>query len=210
MLEPWRVRHSRITYEDPWLKVRSDSCVTRTGRVIEPFHVLEYATWVCVVALTAEGEIVLVREYRHGAGRIITGLPGGVVDVSEPHPASAALRELTEETGYAAGSLGALGEHYANPANQTNLTCSFLALDCRLVGQPSLDPNEEIEVVREDFPRFLRRFWAGEVVPQASHANAIHDACHAILGGRPPVPAELREAVFRELRLHHGLEGLAR
>jgi 8-oxo-dGTP pyrophosphatase MutT (NUDIX family) len=210
MLEPWRVTHSRITYEDPWLKVRSDRCVARTGRVIEPFHVLEYPAWVSVVALTAEGEVVLVREYRHGAGQVVVGLPGGVVDASEAGPETTARRELAEETGYAAGSVVALGTHYVNPANQTNLTSSFLALDCRLAGSPSLDPNEEIEVVREDFVQFLRRFWAGEVVPQASHANAIHEACHAVLGGRPPVPRELREAVFAALCRHHGLEGLTR
>lgn len=63
MLEPWQVIGSTISYEDPWLKIESDQCLTKTGRLIEPYHVIQYPTWVNAVALTSHAEIVLVRQY---------------------------------------------------------------------------------------------------------------------------------------------------
>ena len=75
MLKPWVVEDSRITYADRWLKVRTDRCVSPSGPVIDPFHVLEYPAWVNVVALTPDGEIVLVRQYRHGVQQILLELP---------------------------------------------------------------------------------------------------------------------------------------
>ena len=52
MMRPWRVIASTATFEDPWLKVRSDTCVRADGHRITPYHVLEYPDWVNVVTLT--------------------------------------------------------------------------------------------------------------------------------------------------------------
>ncbi|MUG95543.1 hypothetical protein F7734_25545 [Scytonema sp. UIC 10036] len=79
MLEPWQVIGSTISYEDRWLKIQSDRCLTKTGKFIEPYHVLHYPTWVNVVALTANAEIILLSQYRHGVKLI--------------NPASIALHE---------------------------------------------------------------------------------------------------------------------
>ena len=66
----------------------------RTGE-IHPFYRIDAAEWVNVVALTPGGEIVMVRQYRHGSGEITLEIPGGMVDPGE-RPASAAARELLE------------------------------------------------------------------------------------------------------------------
>src|SRR5687768_11288124 len=113
MLKPWVVEESKITYEDRWLKVRTDRCVNQHGRVIDSFHVVEYPAWVNVIALTPEGGIVLVEQYRHGVGAILLELPAGVVE-REDSPASAAKRELREETGYEARELQLVGSMDAN------------------------------------------------------------------------------------------------
>ena len=52
MVEPWRLISSEILYRDRWLTHRGDRCQAAAGRIIEPFHVLEFPTWVNVVALT--------------------------------------------------------------------------------------------------------------------------------------------------------------
>ncbi len=199
MLEPWKVVESRITHEDRWLKLRSDRCVDREGRVIDPYHVLEFPGWINVVPLTPDGKIVLAREYRHGAAEILTGLPCGTMDPGESDPESAARRELAEETGYAGGTFHGLGSSFANPANQTNRAWSFLALGVSATGSRRLDPNEDIEVIVEDFVGFMAGFWRDGVAVQVSHAAALHQAALWLMkGSGPPETAALRRALRDE------------
>jgi 8-oxo-dGTP pyrophosphatase MutT (NUDIX family) len=193
MAEPWTVVGSTITYEDRWLKVRSDHCVTRAGAVVAPFHVLSYPDWLSVVAVTQERQVVLIREYRHGVGKIILGLPGGVLDPADASPEATARRELREETGHTGGTFTALSCNYANPANQDNMAHLFLALGVRETEPPSLDLGEEIEVVHEDLVAFMERFWRQEVSLQVSHTAAVYAASHAIMTGRDPEHADLRD-----------------
>ncbi len=198
MIEPWRVRDSRVAFEDRWIKHRVDRCVDRSGRAIEPYHVLEFPSWINVVAITERREILLAREYRHGAGEILTALPCGAMEPGDPDPESAARRELEEETGYAGGKTHALASGFANPANQTNRAWSILALGVRPIGLQRPDPTEEIEVVPEDFVGFMARFWRGGVAIQASHAAAIHQAALALMKASGPADGGLRRAIQDE------------
>ena len=199
MIEPWRVVGSRTLHEDRWLKVRTDRCVDASGRIIEPYHVLEFPTWVNVVPMTSAGTIVLAREYRHGAGEVLTGLPCGAMEPGESDPEAAARRELEEETGYAGGTFLGLSSSYANPANQTNRAWSFLALGVRPTGIRRFDPNEEIEMVVEDFVGFMARFWRGGVSIQVSHAAALHQAALELMKASGPAEGEgIRRALRDE------------
>jgi 8-oxo-dGTP pyrophosphatase MutT (NUDIX family) len=144
--EPWRVVASRITYRDRWITLRSDDCVTASGQSVAPFHVLEYTDWLNIVALDDEGRVVLIHEYRHGGGRVMLGLPGGTVEPDDPHPETAARRELAEETGYEGGTWTLLGRHLTNPANLSNTSHFYLALGVRPTASRNLDPSEEIAV----------------------------------------------------------------
>lgn len=192
MLKPWVVEESRITYEDQWLKVRTDRCAGQNGRVIDPFHVLEYPAWVNVVALTAEGEIVLVRQYRHGVGQILLELPAGIVDPNDT-PASAAMRELREETGFTAREVHLTGSMDANPATQTNRSWSFLATGATRAGQQRLDDTEEIEVSIEPFAAYAGRVIRGEINLQGLHLAGVHGAIWHILRSADPSLAGVRE-----------------
>jgi len=143
----WRVTDSRYVHRDDWATLRIDSCVMPSGRVVEPYYVLEYPDWVNVVAVTPDDEVVLVRQYRHALGEVVVELPGGCVDPADASAEAAIRRELLEETGYSAESVVELGALSPNPATHDNLVHTFLATGCVRTADQALDESEEIEVV---------------------------------------------------------------
>ncbi len=116
------------------------------------FYRIDAPDWVNVVALTAEGQVVLIRQFRHGAAKVTLEVPGGMVDAGEA-PADAAARELLEETGYAPATMRKIGEVSPNPALFGNRLHSFLAEGCVKVKEPHGDPHEDIEVELVDLDR---------------------------------------------------------
>jgi 8-oxo-dGTP pyrophosphatase MutT (NUDIX family) len=144
----WTVNRSRNILRDRWISVRADDCVTPSGVEIAPFYVLEYPDWVHVVAIDAEEHVLLVRQYRHGYGGSTLELPGGVVDMADNDPVTAAARELMEETGYAAETLRLLASLSPNPATHTNRVHVVLAQPARRMGPASAEPSEDIALVR--------------------------------------------------------------
>ena len=103
--------------------------------------------WVNVVAITADGKAVLVRQFRHGTEQTTLEIPGGAVDPSDRSALAAARRELREETGYVARRWTRLGVVDPNPAFQTNACTTFLAEGAHPAGHPDPDEGEELEVV---------------------------------------------------------------
>ncbi len=85
-LQPWQVLGSEYLYRQPWLTVRSDCVRVPTGATIDNYYVLEYPTWVNVVAVTPDDRFVLIRQYRHGSRTINFELPAGVVDPHDENP----------------------------------------------------------------------------------------------------------------------------
>ncbi|UNK72184.1 NUDIX hydrolase [Microbacterium sp. H1-D42] len=142
---PWQVVSSEQIVKDRWISLRADTCVDGEGRTISPYYVLDPSDWITVVALDEAGRVIAVEEYRHGAGIVAIGLVGGAVDDGED-PKDAALRELREETGYAAAEIIDLGSTWANWGNHTNRSHHFLARGCRRVTEQSLDDTEAIAV----------------------------------------------------------------
>ena len=139
-------------------KVRRDSSQDpRTGRTHD-FYVIEAPDWINVVPLTTSGEVILIEQYRHGAGELSLEIPGGMLDAGES-PAEAAGRELVEETGYAARELSFLGKTRPNPAIQDNWIHTFLARGCEYRHEPLCEGTEHT-VVRlaplADIPRLIR------------------------------------------------------
>src|SRR5947209_5673106 len=94
-----------------WRRLRSDPLgdfkifTIRRDRIVSPrtaeeldFYVLDGADWVNVIPRTSEGNLLLVRQYRHGTEETTIEIPGGAVDVRDESPLAAGRRELLEET----------------------------------------------------------------------------------------------------------------
>ncbi len=144
--QSWTLLNSQHVSDHRVFRIRHDLYRFEPSGAERDFVVLDSPDWVNIVPVTTEGEVVLVRQYRHGVRRLSLEIPGGVVDGSES-PEEAAVRELKEETGFVPEQVRLLGRLHPNPAIQNNSCYMYLAEGCRRVAEPQLDPFEGIEVL---------------------------------------------------------------
>lgn len=147
MIEPWEIIESEEHGDYRIFRVlQNHSRSQKTGHEFG-FYVIDAADWINVIPVTPEGEIVFVRQYRHGTQEVTLEVPGGIVDDGDESPAAAARREMIEETGYDSDALIALGDVAPNPAMQSNQCYTYLAPNAHKQAGQQLDRTEEIEVV---------------------------------------------------------------
>jgi ADP-ribose pyrophosphatase YjhB (NUDIX family) len=164
--------------------------------VVDPYHVIEYSDWVNVVAVTSDLEILLVREYRHGAGFIATGLPSGTFNPGDD-ALSCVKRELREETGAVAPTWYPISVVFANPAVMTNRVHYFLAIGAELGGETSFDESEEIETFLMPVDVVYRSLLNGRLSVQALHLASLYSAAAFVRGSKDPALEPVRDAIAR-------------
>jgi len=158
MVRPWKRLDSSEVYRASIFTVHRERSRSETSGREHEFDILDSSDWVNVIAVTDEGNVALIRQYRHGTREVTLEIPGGMVEGDEP-PLQAARRELAEETGFTAGSWEQIGVVEPNPAFQTNRTYTFIARGARRTTEPRPDPNEEIDVEEhplEEIPGLMR------------------------------------------------------
>jgi 8-oxo-dGTP pyrophosphatase MutT (NUDIX family) len=109
-------------------------------------YYMELRDFAMTVAVTEMGEVLLSREYKHGAEDVAYTLPAGFIEAGEA-PAAAARRELREETGHDGDAFEALGSYLVFPSFSGARGYFFLAREVRRVTAPHPDEFEEIDVV---------------------------------------------------------------
>jgi 8-oxo-dGTP pyrophosphatase MutT (NUDIX family) len=177
-LQNWKKLSSRYLVKENWATLRVDSCQMPDGTLIDDYYVLEYPDWANAVAVTENNEIIIIRQYRHAAEKIITEIPGGCIDPGE-NPADAIKRELLEETGYAFSEIKFLGSLYANPSTAGNKTHMYLATGGRKIQEQHLDGREEINVELISIAKLQEMVLAGEF-EQALHTSAVFFALNLL------------------------------
>jgi 8-oxo-dGTP pyrophosphatase MutT (NUDIX family) len=176
----WRVLSQKTVLADRWINVRADSCLTAAGNKIEPYYVLTYPDWVNVVAITPADCLVMVRQYRHGVGRIFLELPGGQVDADDALPSDAANRELAEETGFIATTMRTIASLFVNPASHTNQVHTCVATNVTTANVQRLDAGEEgLTVELVPVPDIIDGIFDGRI-SQSMHVTSIILALKAV------------------------------
>ncbi|MFM6963249.1 MAG: NUDIX domain-containing protein [Micrococcales bacterium] len=119
---------------------------------------------VAVVATDDLGRILLIRQYRHPVRAKLWEIPAGLTDVEGEAPASAANRELAEETGYHAGRLEPLLDFYTTPGGNSELIRVFHATQLTAVPREMQDGEErEIEIEWFEFDDVVADILAGRL-----------------------------------------------
>jgi ADP-ribose pyrophosphatase len=115
---------------------------------------------VALVAVTAEGEVLLVRTFRVGPEKMLLELPGGIVEPGQS-PLETARRELLEETGYT-GEVEPVAE-IVDCGYSTRTKHAFVARDCRRVAEPTPHDGEFLELVLLPLDRFREHLRGGRL-----------------------------------------------
>lgn len=137
-------------------------------------EIIRHPGAVAIVAADADGSILLVRQYRTAADRILLEIPAGTLHPGED-PLLCAERELQEETGYRPGTLEPLGGIYTAPGYTTEFIHLFYATglsESRL----AMDDDEFIEVERRTLPQALAMIDTGEIADGKSVAGLLRVA----------------------------------
>lgn len=161
-MKKWKTLSSELAFDNKWFKVQKDVVELPNRNILNDYYIWKEPNVSQIVAITKENKIVLVKQYKHGAGEILIECPAGYVDENESFE-SAASRELLEETGYKINSLESLGKYVHNPTKSSGVVHSFLAINVEKISDQKLDEGEDIEVVELDFKEIIKMIENGEI-----------------------------------------------
>ena len=165
----WRTEGTRTAFQNRWLTVALDDVALPTGQRHEYTRLVPGAIGVGIVGFDAAGRILLEREYRHGVGRVVWQVPGGLAAPGEAHQA-AGLRELLEETGYAPAAVTPetvryLGMVWDNPGYGHAASHLYAVWGLEAAAETQRDQTE-----------FVALHWvAPEWLKEAVRSGEIHD-----------------------------------
>ena len=168
----WKTLSSEYLFKDLWFTVRKETCERPDGKIVSPYYIYEFPTWVTAVAITKDGKFIMEKQYRHAIGLTMTEIPGGCVDDTDASLEEAIARELKEETGYVFDHYEYLGKTSSNPSTNNNWMHMYLATGGEQKVHQELDDNEDIEIVLmsvDEVKDLLRK----NIILQSMHATAL-------------------------------------
>lgn len=164
-----RLVASELLHRGRFLEFRVDTVERADGRQARR-DVAVHPGAVAIVAVDPEGRVLLVRQYRHPAGRALLEIPAGTLDRNPASgatedPAAAARRELEEETGYLAGCWERLTDFWTAPGFATERIFLYLATELAAAGpdRRTPDEDEQLELVRLPWREAVTAAERGEI-----------------------------------------------
>jgi len=170
-MKDYRTVSSHYVYNGHNIRLRVDEVVLLSGKETVR-EVIEHNGAVAIVAIDIEKNILLVRQFRHAAGKELLEIPAGGIDPGET-PEETARREMQEETGYTPGKLERLGGFYSAPGYASEYLYLFLAtglMPARLIAEDT----EEIKLVKMQLDDAIELIRNGEIQDAKSIAGLLY------------------------------------
>lgn len=155
MAKPEKKLATKQIYQGRAVNIRVDTVEKASGKQTTR-EVVEHSDCIAVVALDEQGNILLVRQFRHAVDRFLLEVPAGGIDPGE-EPIDSVRRESQEEIGYFPRKIDRLGGFYATPGYGTEYLHCFVATDlvpARLVAEDT-DDIELVRVPPDEIPRLI-------------------------------------------------------
>ncbi len=153
--------NSEMIYDGRIVHLYADTVQLPNGHTARR-EVVRHSGAVAIVPIDSKGNVILVRQYRHAAGRILLEIPAGTLNKGEA-PDLCAAREMQEETGYKPGYLQRIGGIFVAPGYTSEFIHLYLATGLS-ASRLDMDADEFIEVEHLPFEEVVRRIKAGEIV----------------------------------------------
>jgi len=155
-----KVIESKSMFKGRVFEAKVEDIILPTGEKAQR-EVVVHRGGASMLAIYQKDSIVLVRQYRHAAGRYVLEVPAGIIEPGET-PQDCAIRELREETGYTSTDVRKLITMYKSVGYSTEKHSIYLAQNLT-PGVQNLDPGEEVEVILMPIEEVKRKIFSGEI-----------------------------------------------
>ncbi len=161
-IKPWPSIRQNCLLEHRLFDIQETTAVSPYTAKQHPFIFLDSQDWVNIVPITAQNQLIMIEQYRHGSQSITLEIPGGMIDAGEK-PEVAAKRECLEESGYETKQVISLGQLLPNPAILNNRLHTFYSLGAEYVGTTHKSTTENTAVVAIDFDDVQKLMLEGRI-----------------------------------------------
>ena len=150
---------SEKIYEGAIINLRRDKVTVQGGTSYR--EIIEHNGGAVIAALTEDKKLVMVRQYRKPADKVMLEVPAGKIDPGEK-PLEAAVRELKEETGYTAEKVEFLTQFYPSVGYSEEVLYLYLCTGLT-PGETNFDENEAIDIEEVELDRLFKMVMSGEI-----------------------------------------------
>ena len=151
---------SDVKFEGHIITVRVDTVAMPDGRTATR-EVVDHSGGVCVVPITENGEVVMVRQFRKAVESAVLEIPAGKLNSGENHR-DCGIRELEEETGYKSNNIVYLGHIFPSPGFANETIHIYLATEL-YDGKLNLDPDEYLDVEKIPLEKVVEMIMNNEI-----------------------------------------------
>ena len=150
---------SEKIYKGAIINLRRDKVTVQGGTSYR--EIIEHNGGAVIAALTEDKKLVMVRQYRKPADKVMLEVPAGKIDPGEK-PLEAAVRELKEETGYTAEKVEFLTQFYPSVGYSEEVLYLYLCTGLT-PGETNFDENEAIDIEEVELDRLFKMAMSGEI-----------------------------------------------